>query len=282
MKNNDLQQDGSDRLVALGDLKDYKVAKDNPDVAGWRVIGANGETLGVVKDLIVDLQAMKTRYLSVVADRKFFNNNDDQYLLIPIGAAALDKKGRNVFVSHLDANSITNYPVYPGGPIREDYEYAVREHFVQNNHFATPGPAASPTNTTYTDSNVSAVQQPPVVQAQPVIPDQPVNRRSIGNDFYDNNHYNENQFYSDNRDTDRNSTVIYTSSQDTTRNDQGNFSRPDTPVFTDSTANNNPTAGTSKSVEESIATIERLEQMRERGSITNEEFQVLKKKALNL
>jgi len=275
MKNDELKQDGADRLVGLRDLKDYKVAKDSPDVAGWRVIGANGETLGMVQDLIVDLQAMKTRYLSVVADRKFFNNNDDQYLLIPIGAAALDKKGRNVFVSHLDANSITNYPVYPGGPIREDYEYAVRENFLQNNHFTTGNPAPSNTETVYTDTNQSTIKQP-------VIPEQSVNKERISNDFYDNNQFNENQFYTADRDNDRNSTIIYTSSQDTNRNNQGDFPRQDTPVYNDKiTPDTNTPGSSSKSVEESIATIERLEQLRERGSITEEEFRTLKKKAIN-
>jgi len=275
MKNDELKQDGSDRLVALSDLKEYKVAKDNPDVAGWRVIGANGETLGLVKDLIVDLQAMKTRYLSVVADRKFFNNNDDQYLLIPIGAAALDKKGRNVFVSHLDANSITNYPVYPGGPIREDYEYAVRENFLQNNHYATGNQAPSNSETIYTDTNRSTV-------SSPVIPEQPVNNRTISNDFYDDNHFNDNQFYTADRDKDQNSTIIYTSSQDTNRTSQDDFTRQDNTGYTDKiTADINTPGSSSKSVEESIATIERLEQLRERGSITDEEFRALKKKAIN-
>ncbi|PIQ20574.1 MAG: hypothetical protein COW65_14230 [Cytophagales bacterium CG18_big_fil_WC_8_21_14_2_50_42_9] len=272
MKNDELRQDGTDRLVALGDLKDYKVAKDSPDVAGWRVIGANGESLGLVKDLIVDLQAMKTRYLSVVADRKYFNTNDDQYMLIPIGAAALDKKGRNVFVSHLDAKSIVDYPVYPGGPIREDYEYAVRDNFLQNKFVpGNPGTAAT-TDTSYTETSRSDVTEAPVTS------------RSIASDFYDNNHYNENQFYTSNRDTDRNSTILYTSNQDAGQSDQAKSSRPVTPVFTDNskTSSSNTPDSTPKSVEESIATIERLEQLRERGSITDEEFRALKRKALNL
>jgi len=278
MKNDEIRPDGTDRLVALGDLKDYKVAKDNPDVAGWRVIGANGETLGMVKDLIVDLQAMKTRYLSVKADRKFFNTNDDQYMLIPIGAAALDKKGRNVFVSHLDTNSITNYPVYPGGPIREDYEYAVRENFMRNNDQYV----GSNSGATAPDLNYTDVKSPSNLQEPPVIQESPVSRRQIANDFYDNNNYNENQFYTSNPDTSRNSTVIYTSSQDSNLNDQVVPSR-NASEFTESASNNSGNLdSTSKSVEESIATIERLEQLRERGSITDEEFRVLKRKAINL
>jgi hypothetical protein len=35
-------------------------------------------------------------------------------------------------------------------------------------------------------------------------------------------------------------------------------------------------------VEEAIATIERLENLRERGSLTEDEFLLLKKRALNL
>ena len=274
MKTDDIRQDGSDRLVALSDLKDYKVAKDNPDVAGWRVIGANGERLGMVKDLIVDLQAMKTRYLSVTADRKYFNTNDDQYLLIPIGAAALDKKNRQVFVSHLDANTIVNYPVYPGGPIREDYEYAVRDNFMQSRQHFVGGNQANTINPepTYTETNRVNVTEQPVVS------------RPIQNEFYENQHYNENQFYTSNpTPVERDNTIIYSSSQDLNRNDNAVPPRTTvTPVSESRAGNVNTGDNNPKNVEEAIATIERLEQLRERGSLTDEEFRILKNKALNI
>jgi len=255
MRNDEVRNDGTDRLVPLSNLKDFKVAKDNPDVRGWRIVGADGESLGMVKDLIVDPQEMKARYLSVVADRKFFNTDDDPYMLVPIGAAALDKKGRKIFVSHIDSKTIGNYPVYPGGPIPEDYEYSVREAF---NHSHNQNLMGNPTSN---PSENQKVNVPP-----------PTTPRRISNDFYENDHYNENQFYGSNRTVEQPDTTTTYVAHDTT-------TAPTTQRPLTDTSNHDSTP---KNVEDSIATIERLEQLRAKGSLTDEEFNTLKKRALDI
>ena len=248
MKNDEIRNNTSDRLVPLSNSKDFKVAKDNPDVRGWRVVGSDGESLGVVKDLIVDTQELKVRYLALAADRRFFSDGYEPYLLVPIGAAALDKKGNNVFVTNIDSNSITNYPTYQGGAITEDYEYAVRE-------YQTP---ASRTNRS-ADANYTHTEQQPAVAP-----------RRISSDFYQDESFNESRFYDSNRSMDRPDATQYS------RNPN------DASYAPLSGGEGYHSDGSSRAVEESISTIERLEQLRERGSITDEEFRVLKKRALDL
>lgn len=248
MRNNDVNQDINDRLIPLSNLKDYKVASDSTDVLGWRVAGADGDVFGIVKDLIVDPQTLKVRYLYVVADRKFFNANSDAYLLIPIGAAALDKKGKRIFVSYVDSNSISRYPIYGGGPITEDYEYAVRDRFQQSHNETLTGT---------TDNRRSEFEEAAIKQ--------PSDNRRITDDFYNNDTYNENRFYNSSWQEDRTETVV---------DDSRHYTTTETNTFDEE--------GGSKTVEDSIATIERLEQLRKRGSITDEEYTVLKKRALDI
>jgi hypothetical protein len=245
MKNEESRNEG---LVPLSSMKDYKVAKDNPDILGWRVLGSDGESLGIVKDLIVDPKALKTRYLSVVAERRFFNADKDQYLLIPIGVAALDKKGRKVFVSAIDARSISRYPVYPGGPIPADYEYAVRNTFAPPQRDAQSG-STDTRRTIIVGANEGQETRP----------------SHLSDDFYNNDTYNEDRFYTSNQEAHSAGT-----------HPARNFDKAD--------AQADLTGGdqSPKSVEDAIATIERLESLRERGSITAEEFELLKKRALNL
>ncbi|MEJ8755586.1 PRC-barrel domain-containing protein [Pontibacter sp. H259] len=244
MKNDDLR---NERLVALSAMKDYKIAKDNPDVLGWRVVGADGESLGLVRDLIVDPQAMKARYLSVLADRKFFKADRDQYMLVPIGAAALDRSGKKVFLSSVDSANVGGYPVYDGGPIPEDYEYAVRENYHRSQRDIIPD-TTERSNTEF---------------------DEALHRdkgsRHITGDFYNDETFNEDRFYTSNKEVyrDRNYPTYDQDKTDNVADLQSEDARP-------------------KSVEESIATIERLEHLRERGSITEEEFLTLKKRALHL
>lgn len=247
MKNNDVNQDISDRLIPLSSLKDYKVASDSTDVVGWKVAGADGDSFGIVKDLIVDPQTLKVRYLYVVADRKFFNTSNDPYLLLPIGAAALDKKGKRIFVSYIDSNSIARYPVYGGGPITEEYEYAVRDTFHQSQTSTISGTS----ETTRREFDEAATVQ------------QPTSSRRISDDFYNHENYNENRFFSSNWPEEHSDNV----------EDSRHFQTESTVYDED---------GKTNTVEDSIATIERLEQLRKRGSITDEEYTVLKKRALDL
>lgn len=245
MKDNEMR---NERLLSLRDMKDYKVAKDNVDVVGWRVVGADGETLGTVKDLIVDPQVMKVRYLSVLAEHSFFNTEKDQHILVPIGAAALDKKGKNLFVSYIDSRSIGNYPVYSGDYIPSDYEYAVRESVQRAQRNTLPD--SSEQHREEFDEMLRENQ----AEGRPVPDDS----------FYEHEAYNENRFYTS--DVDYNRDRDY--DDDTYERSEGPREQHDI---------NRP-----KTVEDSIATIERLENLRKRGSITEEEFILMKKRALDL
>lgn len=244
MKNDELR---NDRLMPLGAMSEYTVAKDSTNIVGWRVIGADGESLGTVKDLIVDTQVLKVRYLSVLAENKFFDTDRDQHVLIPIGAAALDKKGKNVFVSYIDSRSMGSYPVYAGDNIPEDYEYAVRDtvNRAQNNSL----------HHTSEDHREEFDQK---------LRGETNETRPITNDFYENEAYNEQRFYTSDYDQ--------ATEREFVTNDYDNVNET-----RDVDHNRRP-----KTVEDSIATIERLENLRKRGSITDEEFILMKKRALDL
>src|SRR5688572_8385324 len=56
------------QIAPLKELKDYKVAKEDPDVRGWNVIGRDGRMVGEVHDLLVDTGEMRVRYLDVELD----------------------------------------------------------------------------------------------------------------------------------------------------------------------------------------------------------------------
>ena len=49
------------QIAPLKELKDYKVAKEDPDVRGWILIGRDGRVIGKVHDLLVDTGAMRVR-----------------------------------------------------------------------------------------------------------------------------------------------------------------------------------------------------------------------------
>lgn len=121
-------------LYRLGDLDDYEVADDDPDVRGWEVLGRNGKSIGKVDELIVDPTAMKVRYLDVDLDEEFVKTRSDYrpeekaeyHLLVPIGTAILDEDDDEVLINTVEPDVLLTYPVYNGDIITRDYENALR------------------------------------------------------------------------------------------------------------------------------------------------------------
>jgi hypothetical protein len=56
------------RIVPLSELHSHKIASGDPDVRGWTVVTAAGETIGQVEDLLVDTAELKVRYLDLALD----------------------------------------------------------------------------------------------------------------------------------------------------------------------------------------------------------------------
>jgi len=117
-------------LRRMSDIKkDYEVADDHEDVMDWDVVGRDGTKIGEVEDMIVDMQAMKVRYLEVELDDDLPGVQDDQRVLIPVGIADLDYSNKNVMVSSLDSSMATSYPAYRGEPITREYENSLMSSF---------------------------------------------------------------------------------------------------------------------------------------------------------
>jgi hypothetical protein len=124
MANNDM-----DRVVPLGQLDDYRVAQDDPDVRGWEVLASDGRKIGEVDELLVDTNAMKVRYLDVDVDDGVIGDGMDRHVLIPIGYARLERDRDCVMVDGLAAADLQGLPSYDQGPLTRDFESSVRTSF---------------------------------------------------------------------------------------------------------------------------------------------------------
>lgn len=128
-------------LARLKDLKEYKVASDDPDVRGWEVISGDNESLGMVDELIIDTKRMKVRYLVVDVKENYAPDKKDHYMLIPLGAARLHEKNNDVVVSGITTRNTMSYPVYRGDTISRDYEHSIRRFYEAGG--TIPAPSAS-------------------------------------------------------------------------------------------------------------------------------------------
>jgi uncharacterized protein (TIGR02271 family) len=123
------------RIAPLGSLDDFEVAEDFPDPRGWDVVLADGNKIGEIEELIVDTQALRTRYLDVDLDKDAVGLTEDKHVLIPVGAARLDDDRDDVIVD-LDIGQIAAMPAYDQAMITRDYENSIVGSFRRSDDVA--------------------------------------------------------------------------------------------------------------------------------------------------
>ncbi|HWM92652.1 MAG TPA: PRC-barrel domain-containing protein [Thermoanaerobaculia bacterium] len=123
-------------VVPLKDLKDFQVAKGDPDVRGWEVLSNDGRRIGKVDDLLVDTAAMRVRYLDIDLDNDLRNlagggtgpGTKRDNILIPIGSAQLHEKDDRVTVDLLHS-LVSGIPGYDRNTFNREHETNLRQHF---------------------------------------------------------------------------------------------------------------------------------------------------------
>jgi uncharacterized protein (TIGR02271 family) len=109
-------------LYALGDLDGYYVASGNPDIRGWEVFGADSLRLGEVRELVVDVDAMKARYMVVALDRGVAGEGHERRVIVPVGRARLDDSLDRVYLHDVTLSTAPSLPVYHRDMLATDFE----------------------------------------------------------------------------------------------------------------------------------------------------------------
>ncbi|HET7274656.1 MAG TPA: PRC-barrel domain-containing protein [Longimicrobiaceae bacterium] len=114
------------RILPLKDAREFRLAKDAPNLRGWNVFGADGERVGQVTEMLVDPETTKVRYLDVDLADDLFLLKEDRHVLIPTEFVDLRERGKDVWVRQLDAKEVAQLPAYTGGPVDPTMEDRVR------------------------------------------------------------------------------------------------------------------------------------------------------------
>ena len=126
----DPSRPGGSSLARLDEMDGYEVADGEPDVRGWDVKLARGEEIGEVDELVVDPAAMEVRYLEVKVKHELLGTEDDQNLLIPIGAARLDDDQDVVFVDRLPSAGLPGAPRVGNAPLTAEHDRLSMAYFL--------------------------------------------------------------------------------------------------------------------------------------------------------
>ncbi|MEO6525253.1 MAG: PRC-barrel domain-containing protein [Gemmatimonadaceae bacterium] len=116
------------RIAPLSTLRDFEVADGYPDIRGWSVEAADGQEVGKVHDLLVDIDNMRTRYLDVRLTLALAACPADRDVLIPVGVADMRENGDVIRVP-LTAERVGLLPPWSNMRLTRAHELEVRRHF---------------------------------------------------------------------------------------------------------------------------------------------------------
>jgi sporulation protein YlmC with PRC-barrel domain len=132
-------EDGT-RIGRLSELRDFQVAEGYTDIRGWRVEASDGREVGRVRELLVDLDSMRTRYLEVRLNSLAAAAEGDRDVLIPVGAARIADDADKVVVP-LSYDRVSMLPAYQHPRLTRTLESELRRHFALGEAAAATAPA---------------------------------------------------------------------------------------------------------------------------------------------
>jgi hypothetical protein len=95
------------RFERLSWLRGYDIDKHQVDPRGWHIVNVERQTIGVVKDLIVDTERMAGAYLDVELDRKLFHLREDGRIFVPMARAQRDGDHKRLLVDGLSRERVS-------------------------------------------------------------------------------------------------------------------------------------------------------------------------------
>lgn len=101
-KRPDLDMEGHPRIVPMSSAVGYSIAREDADLTGWPVLGADGAVAGQVTALWIDKADRLIRYIQIGAE--------GAPLLAPIMMASVDRRRRRVVIDALNAAQFAGVP----------------------------------------------------------------------------------------------------------------------------------------------------------------------------
>lgn len=117
----------SKRLQEL-DRSKFEIVKGEPDIRGWDVRYRNGEKIGSVEELILDIKAKKVRYMVVDLDENELRL-ENRKIVIPIGFAELDSRSDDVLIPNVSVDQLCSLQDYKRDVLTPEFERGISSTF---------------------------------------------------------------------------------------------------------------------------------------------------------
>jgi hypothetical protein len=105
-------------------MPECELAEGAPDVRGWEVTTPTSLHVGVVNDLLIDLGAMRVRYLDVMLDA---DPEKPRRILLPIGKVWINDALDQVILA--TSHDVEEFPEYDPATFNREFEHDLLSRF---------------------------------------------------------------------------------------------------------------------------------------------------------
>lgn len=126
-------------LHRLAHLPRHGIAPGEHDIRGWIVFTEDGQRVGRVCDLIVDVLSLRMRHIEVELDPRLTHPDASRRVVVPIVCARAAAHRKHVNLRGVTSRDIVHAPRYGSSPISREAE-AVLECFFVRPRFGSPVP----------------------------------------------------------------------------------------------------------------------------------------------
>lgn len=117
------------RVAPLASLAPLCVGREEPDIRGWPVVTNDGQRIGRVRDLLVELATREVRYVDIAFDLALADGRPDLRVAIPIGCARAGTRRNLVNLRCVTVDQVRHAPRHPAHLFTIDDEVASRRFF---------------------------------------------------------------------------------------------------------------------------------------------------------
>lgn len=107
---------------------EFEMAKGEPDIRNWKVVGLQNQYVGRVDELLFNDVSHRVRYLIVNLNGKPLNLVS-RHILIPVGLVDLLTEEKVVLLNGITIAHLASLPAYEKGKVSRETELAVRDVF---------------------------------------------------------------------------------------------------------------------------------------------------------
>lgn len=122
---------GNRRLHRLARLRKHCIVPGEDDIRGWLVLTDDGQRVGRVHDVIVDIVTLHVRHVELALDPHFTGAQPMCRAVVPIACARVSAQRKHVNIRGLTSGELACAPRYGARPIGPEEDGDLRRFFLR-------------------------------------------------------------------------------------------------------------------------------------------------------